>query len=517
MRCIIIVMMWVALLQAEPRLGMNLNGPTDWSTEFCFTNLFYLSREWVSHAEGKGWGQGPKLSLDKNGWIKELKPGCWAETLMLTHSKGHHPKGEYVCLYEGEGEIDFSITECRVISREPGKIVLNLDQNTQGLFFRIKKTNPQNYIRNIRIIMPGFESSYKENPFTPEFLSRWKDFDTFRFMDWAYTNNSNIEKWEDRPTLQDMNFTTKGAPLELMIELCNKTKINPWFCMPHQADDHFIREFAKQVKNRLDPDLKIYIEYSNEVWNSGFEQYHYTEKKGKELGLMPHEGPWAGAASFYALRSKEIFMIWEEVFGGSEKLQRVISWHALIDPDYWTDERVLKQHDVYEHTDVLAIAPYFGLLAGPHTKPSLSTIEKWSLDQVFDYLEKIAIPETYLWMKNQKRIADKYGLKFCCYESGQHLVGIEGGEASDTLTALFLSANKHPRMGKLYTRYLNNWKTLKGDLMCHFSSTATWSMWGSWGLTEYMDVSEEECPKYKAVMDWIRENQAKDDVDSCLK
>lgn len=494
-------------MNAETGIGINLSCPSDWSTEYCFNNLFYLSRDWISQQEGKGWGEGPKLDLDKEGWIKSLKPGCYADTLMLTHSNGHQPKGNYVCLYEGEGEIEFPLTDYKLVSKEPGRIVINLDTNHEGLFLRIKKTNPKNYIRNIRFLLPGSEKSYLSNPFNPRFIETCKDFNTFRFMLWSFTNDSKIVKWDDRPKLADQNFTTKGVPLEFMIRLCNETKVNPWFCMPHMADDNYIRQFAKQVKETLDPDLKIYIEYSNEVWNFMFDQYRYAEKKGAELGLMPHEGPWAGAASFYALRSKEIFLIWEEVFKGADRLNRVISWQLVVDPNYWTEERVLLQHQVFEHADVLAFAPYFGLVASPQeNNPPISQIEKWSVDQVLDYLEFNSIPESYRFMTHQKKIADKYGLKFCCYEAGQHLAGFHGGENNGKITALFIAANKHPRMGSLYTKYLDNWKKLNGDLMCLFTSTAAWTKWGSWGLTQYLDDKEEDSPKLKAVKTWIKNN-----------
>ncbi len=499
--------MAASVLRAEPKMGINLSGPSDWSTEYCFSNLFHLSREWISQEEGKEWGQGPKLNVDSEGWVKELQPGCWADTMMLTRCNGHQPKGNYVCLYDGEGEIEFPLTDYRLVSKKPGRIVINLDTNKEGVFLRIKRTNPKNYIRNIRFLLPGYEETYQKEPFNHVFIENWKDYDTFRFMLWGFINEYKIENWEDRPKIGDQNFTTKGFPLELMIRLCNETKVKPWFCIPHMADDNYVTQFAKVVKETLDPSLEIYIEYSNEMWNLAFEQYHFAERKGKELGLMPDEGPWVGAASYYALRSKEIFKIWEEVFGGSEKLRRVISWQASVDPKYWTEERVLLQHKVYEHTDVLAFAPYFGLVAGPNLTPPISKIEKMSVDEVLDYLETSALPETYRWMIGQKKIADKYGLKFCCYEAGQHLVGINGAENNKFITTTFISANGNPRMGKLYTKYLDNWKKLNGDLMCIFSSTAEWTKWGSWGLMQYMDAKEADNPKLHAVNDWMRNNK----------
>ena len=71
------------------------------------------------------------------------------------------------------------------------------------------------------------------------------------------------------------------------------------------------------VKEQLDPERKVYVEYSNEVWNSLFPQTRYSWEKAKELGLGPKERPWEGGGMYYAQRSVEIFKIWEEVFGGA--------------------------------------------------------------------------------------------------------------------------------------------------------------------------------------------------------
>lgn len=103
-------------------------------------------------------------------------------------------------------------------------------------------------------------------------------------------------------------------------------------------------------------------------------------------------------------------------------------------------------------------------------------------------------------MKTQKAVADKYGIKLVCYEAGQHLVGVGGGENNEALTKLLIAVNRHPRMGAIYTKYLNAWRDLGGDLMCLFSSVASGSKWGSWGLLEGAD--EYTAPKFNAVMEW---------------
>lgn len=49
------------------------------------------------------------------------------------------------------------------------------------------------------------------------------------------------------------------------IQLSNHVGAAPWFSMPHLADDGYHRAFAQQVKDTLRPDLKVYVEWSNEV------------------------------------------------------------------------------------------------------------------------------------------------------------------------------------------------------------------------------------------------------------
>jgi hypothetical protein len=91
------------------------------------------------------------------------------------------------------------------------------------------------------------------------------------------------------------------------------------------------------------------------------------------------------------------------------------------------------------------------------------------------------------------------------YEGGQHLVGVYGAENNERLTARLQAANRHPRMGQIYARYLAAWQRAGGDLFCHFSSVSRWSKWGSWGLLEYSDDRLADAPKFLATTRWARQ------------
>jgi hypothetical protein len=489
--------------EAKPRLGMNLHGPADWNSELPFVDVFRLSRTWISQKQGAPWGQGPKLALDEHGWVERLEADCWAETLLCTVSPGHYPGSKYTVLYDGQGELDFW-GAASVASRAPGKLIINVDPSQGTIFLKLMKTDPQDYVRNIRVIMPGSEETYQENPFHPVFLRRWQGMACLRFMDWMKTNGSEIRTWSDRPKPNDATFSSKGVALEVMIDLCNRLGADAWFCMPHQADDDYVRKFAAMVKGRLDPKLKVYVEYSNEVWNNMFPQTRYSWGKAKELGIGPEDKPWEGGGKYYAQRSVEIFNIWEDVFGGRDRLVRVLAWQS--GNTWWMEQIILPHQDAYKHADALAIAPYMGMNV-PRQGQGLTAgqVATWSVDQALDHLERESLPRSIKAIRATKEVADKFGLTLVAYEGGQHMVGVAGGENNEAMTKLFHAANAHPRMGNIYDKYFDAWTDADGDLFCYFSSVGRWSKWGSWGIIEHYDDDPRESPKFMATMRWARQ------------
>jgi hypothetical protein len=483
---------------SKPRLGINLSGPADWNTELPFVDVFRFSRPWISQQEGAAWGKGPALALDAKGWIMRLAPGCWAETPLCTIEGGHYPSGDYTVLYDGDGALEFMNAE--IVSQKPGRTVIRPNPQRGGFFLRIRHTNPADYVRNIRVLMPGTEKTTQTNPFRAGFLETWRGMASLRFMDWMQTNNSSISRWSERPKRDDATWAVKGIPVEVTVDLANRLKADPWFCMPHKADDDYVRNFARLVKQRLDPSLKVTVEYSNEVWNGMFEQSRYAGEEGKRLGFA--EKPWEAAWKYTSYRSVQIFKIWEAEFGGRGRLVRVLPSQSA---NAYVSEQIVGFRDAYKSAGALAIAPYLSCNVAPNGKPSLAEAESWSVDQALDYLEKTALPETERWLADQKKVADRYGLKLVSYEGGQHMVGVMGGENSEKLTKTLHAANAHPRMGEIYRKYFDAWTAAGGDLFCYFSSVSQWSKWGSWGMMQFYDDNPASSPKYMAAMRWAKQ------------
>jgi hypothetical protein len=483
----------------RPQLGINLSGLSDWNTELPFLDVFKLSRPWISQKNDAPWGSGPALALDPRGWVTHLEPGCYVETLLCSIDEGHYPAGAYTLLYEGEGELELS-GSASISGREPGKLTLDVQPSKGYVYLKIRSTKPNNYVRNIRLLLPG---GLPENPWNPSFLKRWEGIACIRFMDWMNTNGSKVRTWNERAKIDDATYAVKGAPIEAMIDLCNRLKADAWVCMPHLADDDYVRRFALLAKEKLDKKRKIYVEYSNEVWNSGFEQNQYSIEEGKRQGLSP-SNQWEGGWKFTGMRSTQVFKVWTDVFGGTSRLVRVLPSQAA---STGVSTNVLGYQDAYRSADALAIAPYLNFTVGPEARgdePGAKTVTAWTVAQVLDHVEKVCLPQSVAWIRAQKKLASERGLRLVAYEAGQHLVGILGAENDDKLTQLLHSANNHPRMKDIYARYLDAWAKEGGDLLCHYNSVGRWDKWGSWGLLKSGDEDPLQSPKFSATMRWAQ-------------
>ena len=79
--------------------------------------------------------------------------------LIYRDLEGHYPGGAYTCLYDGRGKIEFA-GAATIRQKQPGRILVDVDPNEGGIILRIVETDPEDPIRHIRMIMPGFEQTY---------------------------------------------------------------------------------------------------------------------------------------------------------------------------------------------------------------------------------------------------------------------------------------------------------------------------------------------------------------------
>jgi hypothetical protein len=490
--------------EANGGFGINLYGPKDWNRTQPFLNVMKTARSWISQS-ASAWDDGRELALDDHGYVTALQPGQWAATLMLTEVGAAFPGGEYVFLYDGDGDFAWK-GHGRLVSAAPGRQVVEVTPGEQGfVHLVITRVDPENYPRHMRFVKAEFEQTFETQPFAPWFLDLWIDARTIRFMDWALANNSRLSEWRDRPMPADRTYSQQGVALEEIIRLCNQTGKNPWINLPHLATDEYIRETAAMLRDRLDPGLTVYYEFSNEVWNGMFAQTRHANAEGKRLGLAPEE--WKAGLMFYAQQSKRMFALLDEVYAGQprERYRKVLASQAA---NLGVSQIVAESFGVAKQADCLAIAPYLTFnipLERNQWNPlAAAEVAAWDLDQLFAHLNEKALPQCLRWMDQQKALADQFGLELVAYEGGQHLTALGEANKNKVLIDLFNRANRDPRMGEIYTQYLGHWTNIGGGLFCLFNDMQPYSVHGAWGLLEFVGQDPATSPKYMAVKTWAK-------------
>jgi hypothetical protein len=488
-------------------MGTNFSGICDWGTEPVWKDYMKQSRVWCPQRPGMAWGNGWPLAVDSLNWITRLDASQTVDCPLFGSTSGNwtsmNPDSTYLVLYNGQGTIAFAnAASYSVVSL--GRISMRAKASAAP-FLQITATNAADYLRDIRIVSSGNEASYLTQPWDESFLSRWRDFPVVRFMDWMSTNNSPVKTWGQRTQPKSQTQAMAGGvALEHIIDYCNRTLTEPWFCIPHMADDEYIRSFATLVRDSLDPRLKCYVEFSNECWNSIFSQTAYCDSMGVSQGLDPTAThPWEAGWRWYGRRSKQIFTIFEQVYGGTNRFVRVIASQMN---SYVTDCK-LGQDSVYLKTDAVAIAPYFG---GRFDAASTQTVvQNWTVDQLLDSCTVDIHGSVRKAIQDHLDLVTKYNnlgaaFKLTAYEGGQHLVGVGGAENNQQLTDLFIAANRSARMYDLYLDYFEQWASMGGTVFCQFSSLCQPSKWGSWCALETINQDTAASPKYRALKEMIR-------------
>ena len=495
-------------------IGINVNAPVDWTTSYPFVDIFHVSRPFFAE-------DGAEATFDRHGWVKTFNNrGSVSSPLLWDIPPRMMPRGDYVVRWDGKGRMQF---DCAKVKRgEKNRAVIHLGGSDCGLYLKIKQSDNSDPVRNIRITMPGgicegnpfeqvsdasacgerrflsFEEHAREIVFNPAFLAFLRDFSVLRFMDAGDTNDSEIAHWSQRPVLEDATWQDRGFPVEVIVQLGNLLQRDIWVTLPHKADDDYVRRYARYVKAHLDPKLKVFVEYSNEVWNGMFAQNRYAREQGGARRL--DENIYHAGWRYYSERSVEIFRIWEQVFGGAERLVRIMGSQTA---DPWMSNLLLSHKDAWKHTDALAVAAYFGLEMDREGAPDLRRI---SQARLIEHASKVEIPRLLAILKKNREVADKYDLPLVAYEGGQHFVGIGDDVNDPKIKALFTGVNRNPAIKRLYDELYRGWKHIGGTLFVHYAAPSLYSKWGSWGIKEYLYEPREAAPKYDATLEFIEKN-----------
>lgn len=531
----------------NPSMAMGLNGIADWSTQHPFVDLMKTARPWLGHVRGQ-WGGFDAAALeaggflDAQGWITGIPEDVdRIETYILTEqpTEATRLKGTYRVSWDGTGKLDV-IGLGRVTQRGKNQLTFAFEPADGLVALVIRSTDPDrtgDYLRNISVVredqIPLYEAGVV---FNPEFIARIADLRSVRFMDWMFTNGSPKVTWDDRAKISDFSYVRRGVPVEHMVHLANLIGADPWFNMPHKADDTYVRRFAEVVKARLDPRLIPIAEYSNELWNRVFPQTSWAvEQANDRWGPDAPEDAWM---QFAGMRGAQVMDIWQTVFGDAFKPAVGVQtgWPGLEEPmleaPLWVAEGGKRPVESYR---AYAVSGYFGHALGmDEAAPAVEHVIKSGMtraekagrakglrrvalreyirehrfDGTFDPVAKMLREESLphlikeLWPYHAK-IADRYGLEMVMYEGGTHIAGVGARVEDEDLTAFFQAFNYSDQMGAIYADLLQSWRDVGGTMFNAFVDVASPSKFGSWGNLRHL---EDTTARWDALTGFNRDN-----------
>lgn len=496
-----------------PALGFGLNGISDWSTQMPFVDLMKTARPWVGHFPGQFGGLGENDLraggyLDPQGWPKSIpKALTRIETFVLSDlpKEATQQAGVYRLTYDGQGKVDIG-GRGRALRYGDNEIWFRFSPGEGVVGIAISETDPAgtgDYVRNISVVredqIPLFDAGVIYNP---EWLQLIKDARLLRFMDWMQTNGATTKNWKERAQVSDYSYARRGVPLELMVDLVNQVGADPWFNMPHMADDAYVRAFAEYVQTYLRAGLVSHVEYSNEMWNFMFPQTRWAVEQAEILwNAEPGGDAWM---QFYGHRAAQVAAIWGEVFASDmPRLKRVVATHtdwpgleeAILKAPLATQRGAREPSDFF---DAYAVTGYFGHAYGSDEK--LSEVLDWIAESqaaglgIEGAIQRMSqdIAENSLRQLTQEtwpyhaKIAARYGLDLMMYEGGTHLVGLGEHTENEDLTAFLIAANYSPEMAGLYQQLLTGWDAVGGQVFNAFVDVANPTRWGSWGTLRHL-------------------------------
>jgi hypothetical protein len=309
------------------------------------------------------------------------------------------------------------------------------------------------------------------------------------------------------------------VPVEVQVALANELAADPWFTIPHKAEDALVREMAEVAARDLAAGLTAHVEYSNEVWNWQFAQARWAEEQGR--ARWGQDGTWL---QYYGLRAAEVARIWRAVFAARpDSLRTVIATQTgapgveaqILDAPLVQGEGKPPPHEAF---DAYAVTGYFAALLGSEEKAPMVRhwLEEARAADPFRPFEA-ALPRAAAELQGGAEsdnpedtldrllgevlpyhagVAARYGLELMMYEGGTHVVGMGPVVDDPEMTEFFKALNYSPQMGALYARLLEGWASISDAPFMAFVDIYAPNKWGSWGALRHLG---DDNPRWQAL------------------
>ena len=487
-------------------IGAGLNGEIDWSRDEAFVDMIKTTRGFYALSNTN-----LRAKTDGNGWPLE---DFWVRVSDTGVPVG---AGVYKLSFNGPPGVTLDTGGSGATLRETGTttgsgrrtfdVIVRPEQ--MMLEFNFHATRGQ--VKNLRCLRPGY-ADVSPPLFTREYLAliQARSPNLLRFMDWHSTNGNLESEWSERSLPTDATQTTtltrsvhvgwstapvkltnaRGICWEYCVALANATGKDLWLNVPVLATEDYVRHLAALVKATLKPGLRVYVEYSNEVWNDGFLQTGlnrdsaFAEVKAGGTTLDYDKTPLTDTVTLgdrrVAKRLQEISAIFVSTFGPASlgTVVRPILAYQMAPSRF--DNQLTYINAVYGKPNRffwgMAIAPYMACGNGQGADERKDLTSGDVLDALAAEIQHLKKSKV---LDEHQTLATYYGLKLCAYEGGPDTFGPNNIAAKK-------AASLDPRMKDLVRDYLTVWYAKGGGQFNWFvlGATSFDTQYGTWGLTD---------------------------------
>ena len=462
---------------AEKNLSaVNMYWCTDWM-EPIFADAMMTCRGFQQVPDNT-----PNIPVDADGWPTE------DTGVVIWHGHAHR-SGTYRLSFDGKADLTIRWATAEIRNK---KYDAETNKTTAEIYFaytpellRLVFQNTGGGVRNIKLMRPieqGSDISHDvSETFDRQLIKLLKRFDVVRYMDVIGTNGSLEVEWSKRKLPTQLQGEVMAW--EYVIQLSNETGTDPWIIVPHQTDDNYVTELAKLFRDQLlDPDRKLYVEYSNEVWNYGFAQCHWNADEAARCVMENPNHPlnfdgaytaenavaqkWGLATRRIPFRGMEISDIFRSVFGDNQMMSRVrpvFCWQVSDNGMHTQGHSSLMYLDAYMRTQGRDVRDAFwgGGPAGYYS-PGNDVTE---LDDIWNVGE---FDHEY-WANNScvydATICATYGLHYVMYEGGPGFGDALGGDSKIPVGEM---AWNDPRIYDAVVNHHKAYNKMGGELFCYY-------------------------------------------------
>jgi hypothetical protein len=559
-----------------PPLQINLSA--DGARQWIFANMLRTSEAWI-YKDGATAAEAQALAgqvqVDAAGWPIAFPAGTRMRMEAgYQTSETTYLHGVYVLTWQGSGDVELQSTrndglnEVILLNDQAhGRIVKLIKDPAKACIVYVNSSDPLNPVRAMRLWAPATDGagldltaasdlapghiagSLEPAPGQPEpmwhprflqHLAEAPNYGVLRFMGWQNINQTNWAydslEWSDRadPSYGFTVFNTidssynryavdafrqrLGMPMEWMIDLCNVTGKDLWIQVPHIASADLIRKLAALCASRLNPGLRVWFEYSNEIWN-GYGPYVPQLNKAHLAAALHFGVPFSavtgeqdawGSGHLQGLALKTFEDEWRSLGQTDSRLINVVS--SFVGSPGYSQGALDAAKEIDPHLpEVLAVTNYFGYgtqwdVYAAHNFGANPGVWPESLfEKTREIVRRNLYSTTTSWSASAA-VAHAEGVPLVSYEGGQHMLPMGPGDWSNPAHVDFMLFNyafqRSQQMKDLYLEHYALWSAMGGRTVSLFVDTSGMSFWGYWGAKEFVTQTRANCAKWDAFATW---------------